>query len=250
MIGDLTGKVIVVTGGAQGIGGASARLCAERGAAVVIADYNAATGQAAADAIVAAGHTASFVQVDVRSAEAVAALMQTVAAVHGRLDVLICAAGVLLGAFTPPDEMEVAVFDTVIGVNLRGVFLCTKYAMPLLDAAGGGVIILVGSGAGVIGPSGSIAYGASKGGVNGYGMTLPRHLGNRNVRVNVISPGGIATELKLSAIAQQAQREGNDPQQAQIEAKPNLGDPEGVGRIIAFLASDEAAYVRGTLYTR
>jgi NAD(P)-dependent dehydrogenase (short-subunit alcohol dehydrogenase family) len=250
MIGDLTGKVIVVTGGAQGIGGAGAQLCAERGASVVIADYNAETGQAHADAIVAAGHRASFVQVDVRSAEAVAALMESVGKQHGRLDVLICAAGVLMGAFTPPDEMPIEVFDKVIDVNLRGVFLCTKYAMPLLDAAGGGVIILVGSGAGVTGASGSIAYGASKGGVNGYGMTLPRHLMNRNVRVNVLSPGGIATELKLGAIAQQAEREGNDPQGAQSAAMPNLGDPAGVGKVIAFLASDEAAYVRGTLYTR
>lgn len=249
-IGDLTGKVIVVTGGAQGIGGASARLCAQRGATVVIADWNATTGRASADELVAAGYPGMFVQVDVRSPEAVAALMETVRDAYGRLDVLICAAGVLLGAFTPPDEMPVEVFDQVIDVNLRGVFLCTKYAMPLLDAAGGGVIILVGSGAGVTGASGSIAYGASKGGVNGYGMTLPRHLTNRNVRVNVIAPGGIATELKLGAIAQQAVREGRDADAAKDEAVTQLGDPEGVARVIAFLASDDAAYVRGTLYTR
>ena len=248
--GDLTGKVIVVTGGAQGIGGASARLCAQRGAQVVIADWNATTGQATANALAAAGYAAAFVQVDVRSPEAVAALMETVRATHGRLDVLICAAGVLLGAFTPPDEMEIEVFDTVVDVNLRGVFLCTKYAMPLFDAAGGGVIIIVGSPAGVTGPSGSIAYGASKGGVNGYGMTLARHIANRNVRVNVICPGGINTELKLGAVAQQAVREGRDADAAKHEAVAHLGDPEGVGRVIAFLASDEADYVRGTLFTR
>nr|BAG82724.1 putative short-chain dehydrogenase/reductase [uncultured bacterium] len=250
MTGDLTGKVIVVTGGAQGIGGAGARLCAQRGATVVIADYNATGGQATADALTAAGHAARFVQVDVRSPDSVAALMGAVRTAYGRLDVLVLAAGVLLGAFTPPDEMEVETFDKVIDVNVRGVFLCTKYAMPLFDAAGGGVVIMIGSGAGVTGPSGSIAYGASKGGVNGYGMTLARHIANRNVRVNVLSPGGIATELKLDAVAQQAVREGRDPEAAKAEMKAQLGDPDGVGRVIAFLASDDAAYVRGTMYTR
>lgn len=249
-VGDLSGKVILVTGGAQGIGGAAARLCAQRGATVIIADYNAATGQAAADTLVAAGHTVSFVPVDVSNPDAVAALMAVVQSTYGRLDVLVLAAGVLLGAFTPPDEMEIETFDKVIDINLRGVFLCTKYAMPLFDAAGGGVVVIVGSPAGVTGASGSIAYGASKGGVNGYGMTLARHIADRNVRVNVIAPGGIATELKLNAVAQQALREGRDPETATAEVKAQLGDPEGVGRVIAFLASDEAAYVRGTLYTR
>jgi NAD(P)-dependent dehydrogenase (short-subunit alcohol dehydrogenase family) len=139
----------------------------------------------------------------------------------------------------------------VIAVNLKGVFLCTKFAMPLFDArGGGGTIIIVGSGAGVTGPSGSLAYGASKGGVNGYGMTLARHIANRQIRVNVLSPGGINTELKLGAIEQEANVKGESPEARVSEAKQQLGDPAGVGRIIAFLASDEAEYVRGTMYTR
>jgi NAD(P)-dependent dehydrogenase (short-subunit alcohol dehydrogenase family) len=248
--GDLTGKVMVVTGGAQGIGGAAARLSAARGATVVIADWNATQGAAAAAAICAAGHMATFVQTDVRQAEAVAALMTQVQADHGRLDVLVCAAGVLRGAFQAPDELSLEDFDSVIDINLRGVFLCTKYAMPLLDAAGGGTILLVGSPAGVTGPSGSIAYGASKGGVNGLGMTTARHVADRAVRVNVICPGGIATELKLGVVGDQARKEGKPVDVALEEAKAALGDPEGVAQVIAFLASDEAAYVRGTLYTR
>ncbi len=248
--GDLSGKVMVVTGGAQGIGGAAARLCAERGATVVIADWNATVGTAAADALTAAGHNVSFIRVDVRSAEAVAALMDQVRATYGRLDVLVCAAGVLMGAFQAPDELTLEDFDMVVDINLRGVFLCTKYAMPLLDAAGGGTIIIVGSPAGVTGPSGSIAYGASKGGVNGLGMTTARHVADRHVRVNVICPGGIATELKLGVVQDQARKEGRPTDVAVAEAKQTLGDPEGVGRVIAFLASDEAAYVRGTMYTR
>jgi len=248
--GDLTGKIIVVTGGAQGIGGAAAQLCAARGGTVIIADWKADTGQQAAHAIQAAGHCASFIQVDVRNAAAVESLMAQVQAQHGRLDVLICAAGIFRGAFQQPEELTLDDFDSVIDVNLRGVFYCVEYAMPLFDAAGGGAAILVGSGAGVRGGSGSIAYGASKGGVNGLGMTLERHLAARNVRVNVICPGGINTELKLGVVAAQAERAGEDSHAAVDTARNQLGTPDGVGRVIAFLASDEAAYMRGTLFTR
>src|SRR5215216_2193067 len=136
--GDLTGKVILVTGGAQGIGGAAARLCAERGGQVVIADWNPATGSQAAANLEEVGFTACFVQTDVRSPEAVEALMRDVHSKYGRLDVLVCAAGIFKGAFQPPDELTVDDFDAVIDVNLKGVFLCTKFAMPLFDARGGG----------------------------------------------------------------------------------------------------------------
>ena len=250
-LGDLTGKAIVVTGGAQGIGGAAARLCAERGGQVVIADWNATNGAKAAAVLHEVGYTASFVQTDVRSPEAVQHLMNEVMGQYGRLDVLICAAGIFKGAYQPPDELSIEDFDAVIDVNLKGVFLCTKYAMPLFDArGGGGTIIIVGSPAGVTGASGSLAYGASKGGVNGYGMTLARHIAKREVRVNVLCPGGINTELKLGVVEAEARLHGKSVDTAVSEAKQSLGDPEGVGRVIAFLASDEAEYVRGTLYTR
>jgi NAD(P)-dependent dehydrogenase (short-subunit alcohol dehydrogenase family) len=249
--GDLTGKIILITGGAQGIGGAAARLCAQRGGQVVIADWNGANGAQTAAELCQQGHAATFVHTDVRSPESVEALMAAVQKQYGKLDVLICAAGVLKGAFLPPDELDIGVFDEVIDVNLRGVFLCTRFAMPLFDArGGGGTIIIVGSGAGVTGASGSLAYGASKGGVNGYGMTLARHIANRQVRVNVISPGGINTELKLGAVEQEARRHGREVDTVLNEARQTLGDPQGVGRVIAFLASDEAEYVRGTMYTR
>jgi 3-oxoacyl-[acyl-carrier protein] reductase len=248
--GDLTGKMILVTGGAQGIGGAAARLCAARGAQVVIADWNAAQGQQSVAELVAGGLRAGFVPVDVADPQQVEALMTGVRTAYGRLDVLVCAAGIFRGAFTPPDELSIEDFEAVIDVNLKGVFLCTKYAMPLFDAGGKGTVIIVGSPAGVTGPSGSIAYGASKGGVNGYGMTLARHIADRNVRVNVIAPGGINTELKLGVVAADAQKHGRSVDTALEEARQSLGDPEGVGRVIAWLASDEADYVRGTMFTR
>ncbi len=248
--GDLTGKVILVTGGAQGIGGAAARLCAERGAQVVIADWNPAQGSTAAAALVSEGRQVTFVQVDVRDPRQVEAMMTGVRTAYGRLDVLVCAAGIFRGAFTPPDELAIEDFEAVVDVNLKGVFLCTKYAMPLFDAGGKGTVIIVGSPAGVTGASGSLAYGASKGGVNGYGMTLARHIADRHVRVNVLAPGGINTELKLGVVAADAQKHGRAVEAALEEARQSLGDPVGVGRVIAWLASDEANYVRGTMYTR
>jgi NAD(P)-dependent dehydrogenase (short-subunit alcohol dehydrogenase family) len=248
--GDLTGRVIVVTGGAQGIGGATARLCAQRDAAVVIADWNTAVGAATAGELAAAGLCATFVQVDVRDPAAVQALMAQVQAAHGRLDVLICAAGIFRGAFQPPDELALEDFTAVMDVNVKGVFLCTKYAMPLFAAAGRGVVIIVGSGAGVSGPSGSLAYGASKGGANGYGMTLARHLAARNVRVNVLCPGEINTGMKLGVVAAEARLRGLPVDETVAQAKTRFGEPEGVARVLAFLASGEADYVRGTLFTR
>jgi NAD(P)-dependent dehydrogenase (short-subunit alcohol dehydrogenase family) len=248
---DLNGKVIVVTGGAQGIGEATARLCAERGATVVIADVNQDGGQRVAASIRASGGDARFERTDVRLDEEVRALMESVRARHGRLDVLICAAGILRGAYLQPEEFPVEVFETVLDVNVKGVFLCAKYATPLLEASGRGVVILIGSGAGVVGPSSSLAYGASKAGVNGLGMTLAHHLSPRNIRVNVVCPGSIATKMKLhDVIAVEAARAGRSPEEAVAQAQKELGIPDGVARVIAFLATEEADYVRGTLFTR
>ncbi|GIV79212.1 MAG: short-chain dehydrogenase [Litorilinea sp.] len=246
--GNLRDKVILITGAAQGIGAATARLCAQRGAAVILADVKAEKGEAEAAALRAAGHRATFYPVDVRQDEAVRELFEQVRRDYGRLDVLICAAGVLQGAFLQPDEFPVEIFDFVMAVNVRGVFLCARYATPLLAEAPKGVMILIGSGAGVIGGSSSIAYGASKGAVNGMGMTLERHLAPRGIRVNVVCPGGIETEMKLGVIQSQAAREGRSYDE--MVANSRLGDPAGVARLLAYLASDDAEYVRRNVFTR
>ncbi len=243
---------MIVTGGAQGIGAATAQLCAARGASVVIADVNAYDGEQVAASIRASGGDAGFQRVDVRSDDEVRALIEQVRERYGRLDVLIAAAGVLKGAYLQPEELSLEDFETVLDVNVKGVSLCAKYATPLLEASGHGVIVILASGAGVTGPSSSLAYGASKGGANGLGMTLAHHLAPRGIRVNVVCPGEIATGMKLSVIAAEARRAGRSPEEAIAEAQTQgrLGTPEGVARVIAFLASDEADYVRGTLFTR
>jgi NAD(P)-dependent dehydrogenase (short-subunit alcohol dehydrogenase family) len=241
-VADIRGKVILITGGAQGIGGATAELCASRGARVIIVDVKADQGQSTVAKIRDKGGDATFYQVDVRSHEQVQELFEKVRASHGRLDVFIGAAGVLQGQYLQPEEFPVETFEFVMDVNVVGMFLTTKYATPLL-AESKGVMILIASGAGVTGGSSSIAYGTSKGAVNGLGMTLERHLAPRGIRVNVVCPGGIATEMKP-----ESEMSGRDFDEA--VANSNLGDPIGVARLLAYLASDEADYVRQRMWTR
>jgi NAD(P)-dependent dehydrogenase (short-subunit alcohol dehydrogenase family) len=251
MANQLAGKVILITGGARGIGGATAQLCAARGATVIIADIDQADGEALAASIREQQGDVQFAAVDVQAPDQVEALLGAVGAKYGRLDVLICAAGIIRGSFLQPDEFPLEAFEQVIDINVKGVFLCAKYATPLLAASGRGVMILIASGAGIKGPSSSLAYGASKAAVNGLGMTLENYLRPRNIRVNVVCPGEIDTKLKTEVIAYGAERAGQPGEAAVQEARQTrLGTPDGVARILAFLASDEADYVRGILFTR
>lgn len=247
---DLSGRIILITGGAQGIGEATAQLCAARGADVVIADSKQDVGEHAAAHIREQGGKADFVLTDVRDAVQVSALVDFVRSKHGRLDTMICAAGVLRGVLVQPEDLPLEDFELTLDVNVMGPFLCAKYATPLLVESQRGIIIIVASGAGVIAPSSSLAYGASKGGANGFGMTLSSHLSGRNVRVNVISPGNIVTEMKLSVEAAAAQHRGTSVDEALEKARQDYGTPDGVARIIAFMISDEADYLRGNIFTR
>lgn len=236
----LNNKIIIVVGGATGIGKATAEICAAAGGTVIVADYNEVEGRATADAIGAA-----FFGVNVTDERAVAALFAAAAERYGRLDALIQTAGILQGAFVPIEEFTLDMFARVIDVNLVGSFLCAKHAVPLLKKAGKGVIVLVSSGAAINGSS-SYAYGASKGGVNGLGITLANKLAADHIRVNVVMPGNIDTAMKRSVVEAERQRFGAGGEQQQL----NLGQPSGVGKILAWLVSDDADYVRGMIQTR
>ncbi|MEM7029075.1 MAG: SDR family oxidoreductase [Chloroflexota bacterium] len=245
---DISDKVILITGGAKGIGGATAQLCAERNAVVIIADRDQEKGTDLAQELQIAGHRAYFYALDVRDENAVQALIAYIQEKHNRLDVLICSAGILEGASLQPDVFPMEIFDRVMDINVRGMFMCVKYAVPLLDQSENGCIILVGSVAGVLGGSSSIAYGASKGAVNGMGMALEHHLASRRIRVNVVWPGGIETDLKLRQMQAVAEAQGQ-PFDA-VEAAQRLGSPRGVAKQIAYLASDDADYMRRNIITR
>ena len=159
-------KVIVITGGASGIGGVTAVVCAQEGARVVIGDINIADGSEIVKKIIGGGGQAKFVQTDVTQDSDAGRLIEQAESSFGSLDVLITCAGILQGAMVPVENFDETTWDRVLGVNLRGTLLCTKHAVPAIKRAGGGVILFVSSVAGVIGGSSSVAYGASKGGVS------------------------------------------------------------------------------------
>jgi len=247
---DLTGNVILITGAAQGIGAATAKLCAERGGTIVVADFNKEGGEKTVAEIRAAGGHADFVQMDVRKAEEVEALINFIREKHGKLNKVVCAAGILLGPWLTPEEFPVEMFERVLDVNVVGPFLCAKYATPLLEAAGNGVFVIIASGAGVFGGSSSLAYGSSKGGANGLSMTLQQHLESRGIRVNTIWPGNIITDMKMHVDVEAARKAGRPEQEAHDYAAANYGLPPGVAKVIAFVISEEADYLRGGVRTR
>lgn len=242
----LAGKTVLITGGAAGIGRATALRLASEGAAVFIADTSADAGEELVAEIAAAGGRARFAPCDVTLEPEVREVMQQVQAHFGALDVLINSAGILQGAFQQVDELDLETFRLVLDVNVTGTFLFCKYAVPLMTP--GGVVICLSSGGGVRGPSSSLAYGASKAGVHGLGLTLQSQLEARDIRVNVVCPGSINTPMKRQNLRDAAAARGEDPEH--VLATTKLGDPDGVARVLTFLASDEADYVSGTVFTR
>lgn len=242
----LAGKVVLITGGAAGIGHATALRLAGEGAAIHIADLSADAGEALVAEIEASGSRAAFTPCDVTREEDVQVVTEAVRRQFGALHVLINCAGILQGAFQQVEDLEWETFRRVLDVNVTGTFLFCKYAVPLM--APGGVVICLSSGGGVRGPSSSLAYGASKAGVHGLGLTLQAQLEPRGIRVNVVCPGVIDTPMKRQNLRDTAAATGQDLEQ--VLATTKLGDPDGVARVLAFLASDEADYVTGTLFTR
>ena len=245
----LTDKVGVITGGSTGIGAATAIAYANAGAKVVIGDINEEDALETINVIEKNGGEAKFVLTDVTIEEQVSNLMHIAEESFGGIQSLVTSAGVLQGASVRIDDFEAATFDTVIDVNLKGTFYAIKHAVPVMERSGGGVILCIASGAGVRGGSSSVAYASSKGGVNGLVMTVENQVGG-NIRMHTICPGGLSTPLKLGQIAQSAKLAGNDPDTAVEQAMNSLGDPAGVGKVLTFLASDEASYIRGQIFTR
>lgn len=246
----LEDKTVVITGAAMGIGRAAALCCAKAGAHTVLADIDEAGLEETFRDIHAAGGAASHQVVDVSDASQVEALMAGAVEDFGRIDALVNCAGVLEGACVPVDELDEAVWQHVMDVNLKGSFLTCKYAAAVMKEQKKGVIVLLSSGAGVRGGSSSVAYGTSKGAVHGQAVVLESQLAPFGIRVHAVCPGGIATPMKLRNIAQAAESRGESAEEALKQAAVYLGDPEGVGRILAFLVSDHADHLRQTVFTR
>lgn len=247
----LENKVAIVTGAGQGIGEAAAIKMAEEGAKVVVSDINEQTGNAVAERIRGAGGEAVFVAADVSNVDDVKALMASTKEAFGRLDVLHNNAGVHETNFTEQAqsfELDEAVWDKVVGINLKGVWMCSKYAAPLLAEDGGGAIVSAASIGGLIGyPMGS-AYGPSKAGVVQLTRVMAIELAPQNIRVNCYAPGNVDTPM-----VQKYYESGPPEEQEMIKAQvvgthlfKRLGRPEEVANLVVFLASDDSSMMTGS----
>ena len=239
----LAGKVALITGGAGGIGGASATMMAAEGASVVVADRAAERAEAAAAAIRAAGGAAIGVGGDVSVRAEVDAMIDAAEAAFGTVSVLLCAAGITTGGgATTFLELSDQEWDSVFDVNLRGTFLCSQVVARRLVAAGlGGSIITLSSIGGTRPMIGVPAYHTSKAAVSGLTRALAVNLAHQGIRANAIAPGYILTDMIRGVLTEEAKY---DVLRSRIP-DARLGDPEEVASVAVFLASDEASYVTG-----
>ena len=241
----LKDRVALITGGAAGIGKATAQRFVEEGARVIICDVNAEAGTATVREL---GPSAEFHQVNVTDRQAVQEWVDGVAEKHGRVEVLVNNAGILrdnqLVKVKDGDlvkQMPEADFDLVIGVNLKGVFNCTQAVAPYMIRQGGGVILNASSVVGLDGNFGQTNYVATKAGVIGMTKVWARELGRHNIRINAVAPGFIATEILKSMPEKIIER--------MVARVPlgRMGDTRDIANAYLFLASDEASFVSGAV---
>ena len=237
-------KVCLITGGAQGIGEACARLFLEQGAKVVIVDIQSERGQSLASQLQQQGHEILFIASDIGNKIEVDAVIKKVIAQHGRLDVLVSNAGIFKAA--PFLEVSESDFDEVLRVNLKGAFLMGQAAARVMKDQGGGAIVHMSSVNGVLAIPEIASYNVSKGGLNQLTRAMALALADDGIRVNAVAPGTIATELASKAVltSEEARNKilGRTPMK-------RLGDPSEVAHVVAFLASDAASYMTGEVIT-
>jgi NAD(P)-dependent dehydrogenase (short-subunit alcohol dehydrogenase family) len=241
-VGDFDGKVVIVTGGAGGIGAAAAAQFASRGASVVVADRDRGGAEATVDGIVAAGGAAVAHEVDVSDVDSVGSLVHAAVATYGRLDCAFNNAGISTGvnAFT---DVPVDVWDRVIAINLSGVFWCMQAELRQFVLQGtGGVIVNTSSGAGVVSAPGQPAYTAAKHGVLGLTKGAAQEYARAGIRVNAILPGTTDTPMLRRFIAENPEME---KPMRRMTATGEFGLPEKVAEAAVWLCSDAASFVSG-----
>jgi 3-oxoacyl-[acyl-carrier protein] reductase len=244
----LRGKVVVITGAGAGIGRATALRFAEEGARIAAWDVSDKAAAQLESAIKWAGGESHFQAVDVTAASAIESAAAAVVDKWDRIDILINNAGIVRDAQLvkwngggPESIMSEETWDAVIGVNLKGVFLCTRAVVPHMIKAGGGVILCAASVVGLLGNFGQTNYVASKAGVIGMTRTWARELGKHKIRVNAVAPGFIATDM-VRAMPEKIL-------QGMIARTPlgRMGTPEDVANAYVWLASDQASFIHGAV---
>ena len=244
-MGRVNNKVAVVTGGAMGIGRAICELLAQEGAAVAVTDILDERGKDVADSIRAAGGTAQYWHMDVSNEMQVDETLAAIRATFGAIHILVNNAG-LAGADKPPHLITEAEFDAIFAVDVKGVFFCTKHAIPHMQAAGGGSIVNLSSIYGLVGAPDIPPYHAAKGAVRLMTKTDAIYYAKDNIRVNSVHPGTIMTEL-----VEEMARNSPEGYEAYMQGRNRIhpighpGEPLDVAYGVLYLASDEARFVTG-----
>jgi NAD(P)-dependent dehydrogenase (short-subunit alcohol dehydrogenase family) len=239
----LDGKVTIITGGGSGMGKTAAELFAGQGARVVVSDVSEEAGEGVVAAVKAAGGEATFVKADVSHEDDARAMVQHAVATYGRLDALYNNAGIMPEADHSVIDTDVETWDKVMAVNVRGVFLGCKYAIPQMLDQGSGSIINIASFVAILGCSvPQDAYTASKGAVLALTRSLAVQFAGRGVRSNSISPGPIETPLLMDWLLKD-----EAAKQLRLNRNPSgrFGKPEEIVNVGIYLASDESRWTNG-----
>ncbi|MGD8998688.1 MAG: SDR family oxidoreductase [Anaerolineae bacterium] len=239
----LANKVALITGGASGIGRATALRFAREGAAVAVVDLDAVGGQAVVRAIAGEGGQALFLRCDVSQAADCQRAVQETLDKLGRLDILFNNAGIIRRA-TVIDTTEEE-WDRVMAVNVKSIFLLSKVAIPAMAQAGGGVIINTASGWGLIGGRRAVSYCASKGAVVNMTRAMALDHGEQNIRVNCICPGDTDTAMMRDEARQLGESDERFLAEAADRPLKRIGRPEDIAQAALYLASDASSFVTG-----
>jgi NAD(P)-dependent dehydrogenase (short-subunit alcohol dehydrogenase family) len=241
----LAGKIAIITGAGSGIGREAAQLFAQEGATVVVADRNGAAASKAAEEIEAAGGKAAWHAVDVSKEAEVKAMVEKTVADHGRLDILVNNAGYgFAGTVVTTTEQD---WDALMAVNVKGVFFGCKYAIPVMERQGGGVIVNTASTVASVGITDRAAYVASKGAVAALTRAMALDHVKANIRINCVAPGTIESPYFTEIFAKSPNAAELRRGLEQRQAMERLGKPIEIARAMLFLASDESSFCTGSM---
>jgi NAD(P)-dependent dehydrogenase (short-subunit alcohol dehydrogenase family) len=239
----LADKVTIITGAGGGMGRVASQLFAKEGAKVVVAEYSEAAGEETVGLVRAAGGDATFIKVDVSRESDAKAMVDHALATYGRLDCLYNNAGIMPEADHSVTDTDVATWDSVMAVNVRGVFLGCKFAIPAMQAGGGGSIINIASFVALVGCSvPQDAYTASKGAVLSLTRSLAVQYGPKGIRANAICPGPVETPLLMDWLVKD-----EAAKRVRLARNPTgrFGKPEEIVHMAVYLASDESRWTNG-----